>query len=105
LPRVTFLARGRDGTADQASKTYEKALADYPLCAPATRQLTLLYAQQASDDQKACDLATKARQTYPDDTDIAKALGILTYRRGLCPQATELLKGWARGAMAERLYL
>ena len=91
LVRLAALQQ-RDGTVDQAIKTYEKVLADYPLYAPATRQLTLLYAQQASDDPKAYDLATKARQAYPDDPDIAKALGILTYRRGLYPQATELLK-------------
>jgi tetratricopeptide (TPR) repeat protein len=91
LVRLAALQQ-RDGTADQAIKTYEKVLADDPLYAPATRQLTLLYAQQASDDPKAYDLATKARQAYPDDPDIAKALGILTYRRGLYPQATELLQ-------------
>ena len=91
LVRLAALQQ-RDGTADQAIKTYEKVLADDPLYAPATRQLTLLYAQQASDDPKAYDLATKARQAYPDDPDIAKALGILTYRRGLYPQAIELLQ-------------
>jgi tetratricopeptide (TPR) repeat protein len=91
LVRLAALQQ-RDGTADQAIKTYEKVLADYPLYAPATRQLTLLYAQQASDDPKAYDLATKARQAYPDDPDIAKTLGILNYRRGLYPQAVELLK-------------
>jgi tetratricopeptide (TPR) repeat protein len=91
LVRLAALQQ-RDGTADQAIKTYEKVLADYPLYAPATRQLALLYAQAPGDDPKAYETATKARQAYPDDPDIAKALGILTYRRGLYPQATELLK-------------
>jgi tetratricopeptide (TPR) repeat protein len=91
LVRLAALQQ-RDGAADQAIKTYEKVGADYPLYAPATRQLALLYAQAPGDDPKAYETATKARQAYPDDPDIAKALGILTYRRGLYPQATELLK-------------
>jgi len=34
----------------------------------------------------------KARQAYPDDPEIAKALGILNYRRGYYPQSADLLK-------------
>jgi tetratricopeptide (TPR) repeat protein len=82
----------RDGAVDQAVKTYEKVVADDPLYAPATRQLALLYGQLSTDSAKAYDLATKARQAYPDDPGIAKTLGILDYRRGYYPQAAELLK-------------
>jgi tetratricopeptide (TPR) repeat protein len=82
----------RDGAVDQAVKTYEKVVADNPLYAPATRQLALLYGQLSTDSAKAYELVTKARQAYPDDPDIAKTLGILNYRRGLYPQAVELLK-------------
>ena len=39
-----------------------------------------------------CELAAKARQAYPEDPEIAKALGILNYRRGFYPQSLELLK-------------
>jgi len=82
----------RDGAVDQAVKTYEKLIADDPQYAPATRQLALLYGQLSTDSAKAYELVTKARQAYPDDPDIAKTLGILNYRRGLYPQAVELLK-------------
>jgi tetratricopeptide (TPR) repeat protein len=82
----------RDGAVDHAVKTYEKVVADDPLFAPATRQLALLYGQLSTDSAKAYELVTKARQAYPDDPDIAKTLGILNYRRGLYPQAVELLK-------------
>jgi tetratricopeptide (TPR) repeat protein len=82
----------RDGAVDQAVRTYEKLVADNPLYAPATRQLALLYGQLSTDTAKAYELVTKGRQTYPDDADIAKTLGILNYRRGYYPQAVELLK-------------
>jgi tetratricopeptide (TPR) repeat protein len=82
----------RDGAVDQAVKTYEKVVADNPLYAPAVRQLARLYGQRSSDDPKAYELVTKARQAYPDDPEIAKTLGILHYRRGYYPQSIELLK-------------
>ena len=86
----------RDGAADQAVKTDEKAVAENPLFAPATRQLALLYGQRSTDDPKAYELVTKARQAYPNDPEIAKTLGILSYRRGYYPQSVELLKAAAR---------
>lgn len=83
----------RDGDVDQAIKTYERAITNNPSYAPAIRQLALLYGRQRSTDtSKAYELATKARFVYPDDPDIAKTLGILSYRRGLFPQSVELLK-------------
>jgi len=82
----------QSGAVDQAVKTYEKVVADNPLYAPAMRQLALLYGQLSTDSAKAYELVTKARQAYPDDPDIAKALGILNYRRAYYPQSAELLK-------------
>jgi tetratricopeptide (TPR) repeat protein len=82
----------RDGAAEQAIKTYEQVIAEYPLYAPAARQLAKLYGQRSADDSRAYEVVTKARQAYPDDPEIAKALGILNYRRGLYPQSSELLK-------------
>jgi tetratricopeptide (TPR) repeat protein len=82
----------RDGVVDQAIKTFEKLVADAPSYAPATRELALLYSQRQTNDAKAYELAQKARQLYPDDAEVAKGLGILTYRRELYPQAIELLK-------------
>jgi tetratricopeptide (TPR) repeat protein len=82
----------RDGAVDQAVKTYEKVIADNPLYTPALRQLALLYGQRSADDPKAYEFATKAREAYPGDPEIAKTLGILNYRRGSYPQSLELLK-------------
>jgi tetratricopeptide (TPR) repeat protein len=82
----------RDGSVDQAIKTYEKLVADSPFYAPATRQLALLYGQRLTDDPKGYELVQKARQSYPDDADVAKTLGIMAYRRELYQQSADLLK-------------
>lgn len=84
--------RERDGATDQAAKAYEKIISEYPLFAPALRRLAILYSQRSTDTSKAFDLATKARQAYPDDPEVSKALGILNYRRELYPRSAELLK-------------
>jgi tetratricopeptide (TPR) repeat protein len=82
----------RDGVEDQAIKTYEKIIDGNPLFAPAVRRAVLLYSKRSDDDKKAYELAQKARQAYPQDAEVAKALGLLSYRRELYPRAEELLR-------------
>jgi tetratricopeptide (TPR) repeat protein len=93
LARLAALEQ-RDGQLTQAIRTYEKILADSPRYAPATRQLALLYAELPSDANatKAFDFALKARDADPGDPEIAKMLGILSYRRKLYPRSLDLFK-------------
>jgi Flp pilus assembly protein TadD len=79
-----------------------------PLFAPALRELALLYAGRAADELKAFEMATKARQAYPDDPELTKTLAILNFRRGLYPQSVELLNqaaGSRRDDAEIQLYL
>ena len=82
----------REGALDEAVKTYERVVVNNPLYGPATRQLAVLYAQRSTDLSRGYELATKARQAYPEDPEIAKTLGILEYRREYYAQSAELLK-------------
>jgi tetratricopeptide (TPR) repeat protein len=97
LARLAALQQ-RDGIEDQAIKTYEKLVADNSLYAPATRNLALFYGKRVTDASnpadilKAYDLATKAHQAYPDDSEVTKTLGILSYRQENYPRSLELLK-------------
>ena len=59
------------------------------------RQLALLYGERSADDPKAYELV-QARQSYPDDAGIAKALGIFNYRRQLYARSATLLEEAAR---------
>ena len=78
---VAAIAAELEGNFTQAASTYAKVLEFYPLFTPAIRNLALLYASHLGDDQKAYDLAMKARETLPRDRELARILGILSYRR------------------------
>ncbi|HZM04410.1 MAG TPA: tetratricopeptide repeat protein [Candidatus Saccharimonadales bacterium] len=75
-----------------AEQTYQKVLAIYPLFAPATRELVILYAQYLHDDAKAAQLADKAGEAYPADTELSRTLGLLDYRRGDYSRSAQLLR-------------
>jgi len=94
MPAVMVLALAREQQGDYpgARQLDEKILATDPFFAPATRQLALLYAQRLGDDQKAYDLAVKAREAFPDDPELAKTFGILVYRRGDYAGAAHVLQ-------------
>jgi tetratricopeptide (TPR) repeat protein len=103
---VAALAREQQGDYPGARQLDEKILAADPAFAPATRQLALLYAQRLGDDQKAYDLALKARETLPDDPELGKTVGILLYRRGDYAGAARALQEGLRkrGDDGETLY-
>ena len=66
----------------------------------------LVYAERLGDDQKAYDLALKARETLPDDPELGKTIGILLYRRGDYAGAARALQEGLRkrGDDGETLY-
>jgi tetratricopeptide (TPR) repeat protein len=76
-----------------AEQVYEKVLSLYPDFGPAKRRLAIQYAaDQPVDNQKALQLAMQAREAYPADAEVAKALGIVVYRQGDYTRAVALLK-------------
>jgi uncharacterized protein HemY len=56
------------------------------------KNLALLYFGKLKNDQKAYDFATKAREAFPDDPEIAKTLGVLSYRRKEYSRSAQLLE-------------
>jgi tetratricopeptide (TPR) repeat protein len=89
---VLALAQEHSGKLDAAKQAYLNILGGYPLFQPATRNLAVLSVQMPEVDPKAFDWATKARQTYPQDPQVARTLGILSYKRGDASRAAALLK-------------
>jgi tetratricopeptide (TPR) repeat protein len=89
-----------------AEQAYEKVLNHFPDFAPAQRKLAILYAEDSSNTERAYVLAIKARESFPDDSDLGKALGIIVFRQGDYSRAVSLLKVSTveRSADAELFY-
>jgi predicted Zn-dependent protease len=94
LPALMVSALGfeQEGKPANAKAIYEKILADNATFPLALRNLSILYAAEPATAQKAYDLAVKARQSFPDDPEVARTLGILAYGRGDASRAAQLLK-------------
>src|SRR5262245_3801686 len=88
---VSALAKERAGDFAGARDIYERILKQMPFFTPANRKLALLYFQPLPDPQKAYAHATKAREAFPRDAQVARTLGILEYQRGEFSRAAQLL--------------
>jgi tetratricopeptide (TPR) repeat protein len=89
-----------------AEQDYETVLSRYPDFAPAQKKLVILYAEDSSNPENAYVIAIKARESFPDDSGLGKALGIIVFRQGDYARAVSLLKGSIveRSADAELFY-
>jgi tetratricopeptide (TPR) repeat protein len=96
----------QQGKIQQTKALFEKAYALNPLFAPAARELVLINSSQPTPDATVSELSTKAREAFPDDPILAKALGILNYGRGEHAQALRFLQEAAskRDQDAQLLY-
>ena len=94
VPALLVCARVRESESkySEAARLYEKTLAQYPTFLPSMKNLALLYFGKLKNDQKAYDFATKAREAFPDDPEIAKTLGVLSYRRKEYSRSAQLLE-------------
>jgi tetratricopeptide (TPR) repeat protein len=108
VPGLMILAITQEGQGNfqRAAELYNQVLSQFPMFTPASRNLGLIYFAHLSDDQKAYELISKARESFPQDAEVLKALGILTYRKGNYPRAVQLLKESAQSRKqdAELLY-
>jgi tetratricopeptide (TPR) repeat protein len=79
------------GQIKPATEIYTSVLQRSPDFAPAQKRLATLYSQQPSTIAAAYDLATKARKTLPDDTQVTELLGRLSYEKKDYQRAIQLL--------------
>jgi tetratricopeptide (TPR) repeat protein len=89
---VNALALEQEGDSLGAGAAYEKILAQDPVFSPAARRLALIDLTVPGKEQRAYELALKAREAFPDDPEVAMALGIGDYRRADYSGATRLLQ-------------
>lgn len=103
---VSQLLQQEKGDFQTARKTLDQVLTLNPLFVPATRDLAILCFDRFPGESRTSELATKAREAFPDDPNLARVLGILAYRREDYSNAARFLKQslQARGNDAELLY-
>ncbi len=90
----------------EAQRIYDEILARHAGFAPATRKLAPLQADFLGDDQQAEELAQKARRAYPDDPELSRALGSISYRRGDYQAAVNTLRqSWRQREDAQTAFL
>lgn len=97
----------QQGDTAAARQACEKALTCLPDFIPAKIRIAILAAAQPNFDARAYELAQQARAAQPKDTELARALGILLFKKGGEPgRAVTLLKqaSLAKSSDPELLY-
>jgi tetratricopeptide (TPR) repeat protein len=79
----------------------EKVLAQLPDFAPAQRLLAIIYARDPGKTARAYEMAMKARNSYPDDSALAKATAIIVLQQGDYSRAERLLLTCTAGPDAD----
>ena len=97
---LASLERAR-GHSQASVEAYESILRVFPNFVPATRELALLLATEPSSEEKALKLGLKARENLPNDTDLARALAMLSFKKGDFAYARTLLEQVAASKPAD----
>lgn len=80
------------GDAAKARAAYEQLLAAYPEHQMGQQRLAVLWsAVTDADAKRTLEYATKSRERFPDDSEVAKALGVVLFRQGNFNRAATLL--------------
>ena len=80
------------GDAGKARTAYEQLLAAYPEHQMGQQRLAVLWSAAAdADPRRTLEFATKSRERFPDDPEVAKALGVVLFRQGNFNRAATLL--------------
>lgn len=108
VPALMVLAAAREQKFDLsgARQNYERILKLFPDFVPAQKRLVILSSSETSNIQAAFDLATKVREALPNDPELAKAFGIIAFKKGDFSRAANLLResGAQRPQDAELFY-
>jgi tetratricopeptide (TPR) repeat protein len=93
VPALFIKSLGQEVNGDfkGAANSYETILKRYPLFAPASRRLALLYFGRLANDEQAYQRGLAARKAFPADAAIARIVGIVACRKGDFLKAAQVL--------------
>src|SRR6476659_1777832 len=84
--------RLQKGDTTDAGTIYSTVLQRWPDFAPAQKRLAAIYANDPNNASKGYELANKARRAMPDDPELARTLGVLSFQRKEYSRAIQLLQ-------------
>ena len=93
--------QGLQSNAAAAEESYIRLVAIYPSFTPALIRLSSIYAGRPETLPKAFEMATKLRQALPNDAEVARLLGVISYRRADYTRAAQLLNECSRSFKAD----
>jgi len=98
VPALLLRARAALAKGDQAGarSRLESILEKYVDCSAAQKDLAILLVSTGQDAARAFELASKARESFADNAELARTLGILCAQRGDNRRAVSLLSEAAR---------
>jgi tetratricopeptide (TPR) repeat protein len=98
VPALTVRAgiEEQRGEVKKAVATYGEILQRFPDFAPAQKQLAALYLEDPGALDKAYEFAVKARKTLPDDPELTRILGEISFQKKEYTRAVQLLQESAR---------
>src|SRR5262249_25437840 len=76
----------------RAQEAYEKVLAVNPRFVLAANNFAWLISEHGGDQEKALELAQRAKEVAPEDPRVSDTLGWLLYKRGVYQRALSLLR-------------
>jgi tetratricopeptide (TPR) repeat protein len=82
----------RAGNVPVARDQYEAILKRFPDFTPAHKGMAVLLSKSSSNIDTAFKHATRAREALPDDPEVARALGIISFHRKDYARSAQLLK-------------
>ena len=89
---ASAIVQQRAGNAAAARERYQAILKRFPDFAPAHRGLAGLLSKSPASADAAFQHAMKAREALPDDVELARTLGILSFHRKDYLRATQFLR-------------
>jgi len=103
---ASAMIQQRAGNVRLAREQYQAILKRFPDFAPAHKGLATLLCKSPADADVAFQHAIKARESFPNDADVARALGMIAFHRKDYSRAAQLLKETTRSHHddAEGLY-
>jgi tetratricopeptide (TPR) repeat protein len=94
VPALMVQAKTKElaGDTDAAAAACEKILSRFADFAPAQRELAILYSRNPQKIAQGYTLGMKARDRFPDDPALAKAVGMIVFQQGDFARAAVLLR-------------